>query len=496
MKNLNHCDVLIIGAGPVGLTTAAFLNHYGIDVKIIDKNSQATTTSNAVGMQARTLELFQLLGLDQAFMKAGKHVRFFAAYRHQKIIGTFDFNHVSSDHHYICNIPQSATESILIDHLAQHNLHVERRKTLTGFTTQNNGVTASITTPTNDETIHCNWLIACDGYHSTVREQLNVPYRGDDLPQKFLMIDAPVTWTEPLDSICLSTEKNLGLTLFPMLNSVRMILEVSHNKKYKGIETFDQQLFMDVAQSCLPGTMNIGTPLWQSHFWVHERLADHYNIDRVFLVGDAAHAHSPAGGQGMNTGMQDAINLSWKLAWTIKGHGSAQLLQSYQQERRPVAQRVLKRSSKMTKIGMGNSLLPRLIRNYIAPLLLRTDAVQKAFTNYIAETDINYRNSAIVSGTAQQHLYPGDRIAAMPLIDTTHKCVILDFSGDLKNTCEEFATIAKIHTIKSPQQLANTTLAKLKCTYCVIRPDLYIGYMGNDQHALKDYLKLLTQDNK
>ncbi len=480
----NHIDVLIVGAGPVGLTMASFLKHYGINFRIIDKKDQPTQTSNAVGVQARTLELLNEINLSEKITEGGRHIKAAHYYMNKKHVGEIDFDAVKSQYPYVCCIPQSKTEAIFNEHLMQSGVTVERSTTLEKLEKINDRLTATISKAQGNETIHANYVIACDGYHSTVREFAKVKYQGKDLTYRFLMIDSPVTWDQSLDSMYIAVANGLALAMFPMQESVRMIADVSKSPKLKKLDQADEKIFADIVKQCLDtDTMKIDKPLWQSAFWIHERLSNHYRDGNIFFMGDAAHAHSPAGGQGMNTGMQDAINLAWKLALVIKHNGNKTLLDSYEAERKPIAQTLITNASKATNIMLSNTPFYWLVRTFIFPRLLSMKSFKAAMSTAIAEVNINYRKSPIVSGKAQGHIKPGMRIATLnsPL---KGKHLLVDAIGDAKEKLSDYQdTVEFTDLTRAPNEL------KALSGYCLIRPDYYIAYVGHRLTDIKHYCK-------
>lgn len=473
--------VLIIGAGPVGLTTAAMLAHYGVPVRIIDKKPLPCQTSNAVAIHARSLELFNLLGLAEKFLKAGRLAKSMEMYANRLHLASVNFDLIESQYNYVCCVPQSITEQILIEYLQSLGVLVERSHELINLCV---GMDHLVMVATNKETIEANWVVACDGYHSKVREVMNIPFEGDDLKLDFMMIDAPVSWDLSLDSLYAFFSEDVSLALFPMQDSVRMIAEVSHAPQFQNVEP-DENVFMDIAEQCVPGDFIISKLLWRSKFSIHERLARQYIDGHVILAGDAAHAHSPAGGQGMNTGLQDAINLAWKLALVVRGEAHENLLSSYEEERRPVAQQVLSISGYMTDVALSKNIVLSKLRNILMPLLTKLSTVQKKIIGFIGETAINYEKSSIVSGQCYHHLHPGGRSA---WINPTFglKYILIDFKGDAQEafTDNEWVQVIAASTLDLPDDLR-----RLDNVYCILRPDFYIGYLGDNLHDAQQYFQ-------
>lgn len=479
-------EVLIVGAGPIGLTMAAFLNHFGVKARIIDKKSERTQTSNAVGVHARTMELLNIIGLSEQFSVSGRHMRSVKFFNKQQSFAEFDFSALSSKYNYICDVPQWQTEEILIQHLETHGITVERDVTLSTLDVEQDGVIASLESARGVQTVRTQWLLACDGYRSTVREAIKIPYQGEDLKYHFMMIDAPVTWSDSLDSMSLGLGSELSMAMFPMNNSVRMIAEVSHSNKYKNLHSADEHVFSEMAEECFPGTMKISKPLWESSFWIHERLAQHYRRGRILLAGDAAHAHSPAGGQGMNTGMQDAINLSWKLAWVIKGYAGEKLLASYEEERRPVAANVIQKSTLATKMGMTHNPFVNFVRNHVLPTLSHLQFVQHKMINTIAELTVNYRESSVVCGKGDGYYAPGDRAPCLTSCEYGYKYCLLDFNGDAGDLEHVKKCTDRLVVVSANNGTIDSSWPSKK-GYCLIRPDNYIAYIGSEKADIENY---------
>lgn len=466
--------VLIVGAGPVGLTMALFLHRHGVPCRIIDKRSEPTTTSNAVGIHARTLELMSTLGITDELMKHGRKVTTVEIGSQMKPLAKWEMKRINSTYNYALCVPQSQTEQILLKHLSNAGIEVERDCELTGLSQDRDSCTAHIKTKQGEIDITSQWLVSCDGYHSAVRDQLrDVSYDGDDMQMRFIMIDAPVEVEneELLDKITVYSNSNVTLMLFPMLETVRFAAEISNCHRYDDIDVADEVIFNEIAKTVLPYSIKIGKPVWSTKFWIHERLASQYRSGRVFLAGDASHAHSPAGGQGMNTGMQDAINLAWKLALVYHSKSNESLLDSYETERRPVAQNVLNKSSKLTHLMVTDNKFVTTVRDTIMPLLSSFGGIQNHMVNELGETSVHYRSSPLNAGENTSHVHPGD-LCPLHELRVNDECILLDFNGDLEPN--------GIKIISGTPEQAET-LGLKQGGYCLIRPDGYIAYIGKEK---------------
>ncbi len=473
--------VLIVGAGPVGLTMAAFLHHHGIQCRIIDKRAGPTQTSNALAIHARTMELLSSIGILDSLCAKGKKVPRVEIGSDKKAMMKLELEEINSDYNYILCIPQCETEAVLIDHLKSVGIEVERDCELIDLRQDFEICYADIQNSNSDEnnTITSEWLIGCDGYHSATRDQLKkVSYDGSDMQLSFAMIDAEVETDKPelLQQITIYSDKDLSLMLFPMQNCIRIAAEISRCHRYDAVGEVDEAFFDKIIQSCLPYSISIQKILWTSKFWIHERIASQFRCDRIFLAGDAAHAHSPAGGQGMNTGMQDAINLAWKLALVIQDKADNKILNSYDIERRPVAMHVIANAGKLTRMMTVQSGLLTTVRNTIMPLIASFSPVKGKVINQLAELDIAYNRSPLNIGKKSSTVRPGDLCPIRKLRNNT-ECVLLNFIDD---STEEHNGIKMTQGTEAQSQ----ALGLKESGYCLIRPDGYIAYVGKEKPTI------------
>lgn len=374
-KNTN---ILIVGAGPTGLTMAYLLKHKGINCRIIDKLADPISTSNALAVQPSTLELWEKIGLIDSALERGKKLVALNLFDEGGKIASANFQSLKMEFPFVLSLPQNETEKMLADKIAELGGKIERPVELLSFTTESDHVLAKLST---GEQIKTHWLIGCDGGHSVVREQLNIAFEGENLPEYFIMTDAIIESEFEDDQLYAFLSPDGPFAIIPAGKKYsRLIFEVtSHPIDQPTIDDF-----ASLANTRCPVPIKIIDAPWRTAFRVHRRLADHYRVDRCFLVGDAAHLHSPVGGQGMNTGIQDAYNLSEKLAEVIL-HGTPDtLLDQYQKERQPVAKKVLRVTTFGTKmISMRSPWLQRL-RNLLIKLMLSNQALRRRFVRMIS----------------------------------------------------------------------------------------------------------------
>lgn len=408
-------EVLVVGAGPVGLTMAAELARYGVAVRVVEKAAQRTDKSKALVLWSRTLELLDRSGSGDSFVRAGLKVT--AA---NIIAGTREVAHVRLDtmdtpHPYALMIPQSETERLLEAHLNNVGVEVERRVEMTTFAPDADGVAVALRHPDGrEETLRTSWLIGCDGAHSAVRHGLGMSFEGDTQPSDWLLADVHLSGdaTSALE-IRIFWHKDGTMAMFPIApGRYRVIADVGDAHGGSPREDPSLEEIQAILDARGPGGITASAPIWLASFRINERKVADYRKGRVFLAGDAAHIHSPAGGQGMNTGMQDACNLSWKLAMVSRGLAAPEpLLDSYSEERSAVGRQVLADAGRLTTLAILKGGVSQEIRNVAASLVFGLAPVRKAMANKLAELSIGYPSSPLTSpgGHGRGGPSPGER---------------------------------------------------------------------------------------
>lgn len=500
MDSSNSSPVLIIGAGPTGLVLALWLTHLGIKVRIIDKNSEPGKESRAIGIQARTLELYQQMGLAQEIIHQGIKVNDFTLRKNGNKTFSLplkDMGKGSSPFPFVLFFPQDDHEKILIEHLRLAGITVERNTELVKVTQTHDAVTATLKTSHGTETLSTHYVCGCDGARSTVREQLNISFPGGTYSQIFYVADAIATNDSPDDDIqiCVSEEDFCIAMPVRQHGSYRLIGIVPPNK-----ETQPEIHFDDVLPSIARNThLKIKSLNWFSTYHVHHRIADHFQQGRLFLLGDAAHIHSPAGAQGMNTGIGDSINLAWKLAAVLKNNANPTLLDSYQIERRKFANQLVSTTDKLFQIMTNKKLIGKIWRGFVFPLvmpmLFHIPLMKHVFFKLVSQIKINYRHSPISQGHAGK-IYAGDRLPWVPYENTDNFAPLqsLDWQIHIYGA----ANPTQIKNLKElnlalhlfPWNKAAAAAGLEENTIYLIRPDGYIAYINNDGDAdlVKKYL--------
>ena len=405
-------DVLIAGAGPVGLVKAIELARYGVAVRIIDKAPQRTDKSKAPVIWSRSLELLARAGCSAGLVDAGYKVSSLNISANGKSIAHVSLEGLPTPFNYGLMIPQSDTERVLDEFLNSLGVKVERTIELTRFTAYNDKVASTLRYADGAEEIaETSWLIGCDGAHSTVRHQLGMEFHGETSLVNWILADIHLENEPRAPEVNVVWHSDGILVTFPIgENRYRVIADVGvvpENSAPSAEPTLEEvQAILDRR---FPGGVRATNPIWLSSFRINERKVTDYRAGRVFLAGDAAHVHSPAGGQGMNTGMQDACNLAWKLALVVRGIGSDSLLDSYSAERSPVAEQVLKVTGRVTSMATLTGKVKQSLRNHAAALVLGVLLVRKFAADAASEISIGYQHSPLNAPGGHRDPLPGAR---------------------------------------------------------------------------------------
>ncbi|MCX4767895.1 FAD-dependent monooxygenase [Streptomyces sp. NBC_01275] len=366
-------EVAIVGAGPAGLALAVTLAASGIDFVVLDKLAEGANTSRAAVVHARTLEVLDELGASEELIARGIQVTRFAVRDGSRRLLTVPFGQLPTAHPYTLMVPQYETESVLLARLRALGGDVHRPHEVISVVQDEDGVT--LTTSTG-QTLRAGYAVGTDGMHSTVREASGIGFAGSAYSESFVLADVVMDWAPGPSEVSL-TFGTAGLTVVAPLpgGHYRVVATVDDAPPTPDL-AFVQRLLDERA----PGQAEVTGLAWSSRFRVHHRVADHYRVGRVLLAGDAAHVHSPAGGQGMNTGIQDGHALGQAFA--------TGRLDGYEARRRPVAQRVVAFTDRMTRIATTRNTVARGTRNIVLPLLGHTGLPRKLATEL---AELNYR---------------------------------------------------------------------------------------------------------
>jgi 2-polyprenyl-6-methoxyphenol hydroxylase-like FAD-dependent oxidoreductase len=510
--------ILVVGAGPVGLLAAAELVRRDIPVRIIDRLPAPTTQSRAIVVHARSLEMLDHLGVVGAVIGAGVTTTAMEMRAAGRRLARFDLDRVDSPFAYSVTIAQTETERILTEFLAHRGATVERGVELTGLDQDETGVRATVTHPGGvTEAVAAPYLAGADGARSDVRRLVGAALAGSFQGERFLMGD--VEADHDLDPHTMYTyfARHAGpLLAFPMRGRrMRIIAQLDHEAASREASMAWLQEVTDERA----GAISITSAHWLTVFEIHHAQVPAYRFGRVFLAGDAAHVHSPAGGQGMNTGLQDAFNLGWKLALAASGPVPDALLDSYHAERHPVAAKVIEFTTRLTELGTVESGLARTLRNTVLHAASGLAPVRLAMANQTEEVALAYRGSPLVIDgrphrRAGARLHAGDHMPDVPGTDlrphltaeTGHVLVTVAPPGaaaapapglrqvlvtDRPAEAPGYATV-----IADPERRTAARLGLPAGGRVMVRPDGYAGSVSNldDHETMAAYARRLGQD--
>lgn len=408
-------DVLIVGAGPTGLALAALLETFGVRFRLIDRAVDRVHESRALAVQARTLELFQSIGLAKTLVECGNPSASLFLHlggRRAPRVSLAGFERPDTRFPFILFVSQAKTEEMLLEHLSCRNVLVERAVELVDFVSDESALRCRLVhSDGREEEIAVRYLVGCDGAHSTVRRLAGIEFQGDAYLQEFALGD--VEADGPLEPDSLHSFAGRGVAMFFPLGSPatwRVIAMAARRRPRRSAAAGDlatDELRIDELQSLVDtatgGDLRVYDPAWLARFRLHHRQAAQYRKGRVFLAGDAAHIHSPVGGQGMNTGIQDAWNLGWKLAFVTRGAANPDLLDSYAAERWPVGRYLLRYTDRLFATfvrvmspGRVFTWIRRHVVSRILPFVLRSHPFRRRIFRFVSELGIHYRESPVV----------------------------------------------------------------------------------------------------
>ncbi|WP_447793015.1 MULTISPECIES: FAD-dependent monooxygenase [Pseudomonas] len=413
---MNRSDVLIIGAGPTGLVLALWLSKLGIAVRIIDKTSTPGTTSRALAVQARTLELYSQLDLSDAVVQNGHKVAAANFWVKGEPVARLPLSTIGeglTPYAFLEIYPQDEHERLLIERLEAFGIKVERDTELQSFEETSDGITARLRLPDGQqETCQACYLAGCDGARSIVRKTLDTGFPGGTYQQIFYVADVQARGPTFNGELHVDLDEADFLAIFPLSDEGRArLIGTVRDERADRAETLQ---FEDVSRRAIENLkVQIDQVNWFSTYRVHHRVADHFRTGRAFLLGDAAHVHSPAGGQGMNTGIGDAINLAWKLATVLSGGATTKLLDSYETERIAFARRLVATTDRVFSFVTADGPIADLVRMRVAPFLIPKmisfEAAREFMFRTVSQTTLNYRGMPLSEGVAG-HVHGGDRL--------------------------------------------------------------------------------------
>ncbi|MGH8094738.1 MAG: FAD-dependent monooxygenase [Chthoniobacterales bacterium] len=518
--------LLVVGAGPVGLTMANELARHGVSCRIIDLAPQPSETSKALAIFPRTLETFATMGIIDRFLERGHRIHGLSLHHRAEQIAQIELTSVATPFPFALGLPQADTERLLTDQLAQRGVAVERGVELTSFTQTSDSVRVKLRhADGRDEEMEAPWLVGCDGANSTTRHVLGMNFEGAQYDESFILADLHLDSPLARDRVhlYLGDDGVLGIIFFEQ-NRCRIVANIPPDTRNQTLPELTLADVQEMINQRADPSFRARDPVWLARFHISHRKVRQFRQMRVFLAGDAAHIHSPAGGQGMNTGIQDAFNLGWKLALVVRGMAGPQLLASYHVEREPVASGVLNLTDRITRMATMRNSVAQSVRDFLLPVVSGIDFVEEKIADRLAELNVSYRTSPIVENHGAGRVKAGDRAPDAELRDQNNQArrlfelfreprhVLLIFQGatpegavqaeqlrsvlaTVPNGAVDSYRIARGQTgaeaeLRDLSGLAHAAYGLFEGGVTLVRPDGYIGYRAADFNAprLQAYL--------
>ncbi|MFI6466195.1 FAD-dependent monooxygenase [Streptomyces sp. NPDC050538] len=495
-------DVLIVGAGPTGLALAAQLSVYGTTFRIVDRSVDRAHESRALAIQPRTLEALAGFGVTDELVIRGNPAMQLRMHLPGRVVRMplFDIGLADTAYPFLLFLSQAETESVLAQHLAGRDVAVERGTELVGLERTGSSVTCRLRRGDgSEEAVEATYVVGCDGAHSTVRAQAGIGFEGYAYPQTFLLADLEVDGLEPGAVHTYMTGSGM-LFFFPLGSPATWRMLAMRPPGAPDTEV-KLKVLQEIADRNTADGLVLRAPVWMTGFRLHNRGAAHYRSGPFFLAGDAAHIHSPAGAQGMNTGIQDALNLGWKLALVCRGRAPGELLDTYEAERAPVGRSVLRFTDRAFTVATSGNPVIRFARTWLAPrlvpLAVRARGPRGRVFRTVSQLGIHYRRSpASAAGSRPPRKGPraGDRLPDLPrglqartagpgwhllLAGPPH----LWSDGRLAAVLAGRADVLTVHRLGEQSPWPGVT-------HGLVRPDGYLGHVarGVGVDGLSEYL--------
>jgi 2-polyprenyl-6-methoxyphenol hydroxylase-like FAD-dependent oxidoreductase len=507
-------EVLIVGAGPTGLSLACQFVRHGVECVVVEQNGGVTPYSKAIGVHARTLEIYEQLGLAREAVEGGTIAGKARLLSGGEVRGEFNLSDVGqgmSPYPYVLMLEQSKNERLLYDYLKGRGGDVRWETALESFSQTDEGVTALVKTVGGDsQTVEARYLVGCDGAKSPVRHALGLAFEGSTFERTFYVADAQVDWGFAHDGLTVSLSKETFVLFFPLKGE----------RRYRVVGVFPEEFAKDEGEILYEEIearikaeaeleLDLHDVEWFSTYKVHTRHVSSFSAGRCFLAGDSAHIHSPAGAQGMNTGIQDAYNLAWKLALALKGRAGEKLLDTYNEERLENARNLLRTTDRMFQLAAGPEWLLSFLRTNVFPavagFLFSLDLVKRLVFPLVSQIGINYRHGSLSrhDGDGEFKVKAGDRmpyfmVGGRSVYDRLRepKFHLLTFTDEQESVPtsvgeEErlYADLVDFHALPLGPEAAEAFGADGPFTV-LLRPDNYVGYIsaGASSGGLEAYL--------
>ncbi|MEO8573704.1 MAG: FAD-dependent monooxygenase, partial [Pyrinomonadaceae bacterium] len=504
-------DVIIIGAGPTGLALACQLIRYGLDFVIIDSKETTTPHSKAIGVQARTLEIYEQIGLADKLIGLGWRAEKARMIVGGKVRGEVDFSDIGkgmSAYPYVLIVEQGKHEKLIYEFIQSNGKDVRWQTTLQSFSQDDESVTAVIKNSSGEsETVEAKFLVGCDGAKSPVRHGLGLTFEGSTFERMFYVADVEIDWEFKNDALMVFLMKSNLLAFFPMVGDNRWRIVGTFPEEFAKdegdilYEEIEEQIKRDAELK-----LDITNVNWFSTYKVHTRHVNKFSEGRCFLAGDAAHIHTPAGAQGMNTGIQDGYNLAWKLAMVLSGAENKAILDSYNEERLENADNLLKTTDRFFNLVASPEPILTYLRMHVFPYVagaaFSMDAVKKFLFPRISQIGISYRHSMMTDhGDSSLAVQAGDRLPYFTVDGSSiydrlrepkfHLLSFSDGQGENRDGLgADFDEIVDRHEVTIFPRVAEI-FGTDKSFNVLLRPDNYIAAIFSDTSLapIENYLK-------
>jgi 2-polyprenyl-6-methoxyphenol hydroxylase-like FAD-dependent oxidoreductase len=463
MSSANETDVLIVGAGPVGLFLANECARRGLGWRLIEAKASQSEHSKALAIFPRTLEIFDMAGVLDPILDAANRVTSVAMISHERRLAHMRFAPEETPYPFVAMVPQDVTEKSLLEELKRKGGAVEYETSFVSAEQQAGVVNVIANRKGETIKLRASFVVGCDGAHSAVRHLLDLPFEGAVYDASFMLADVETNDALPGDEMQLCPSERGPLAIFPMSATRRRIVGTCEQEEGDAPS-------LDIVRQALkergPAGMEARALNWSSYFRIHHRQVAHLRVGRMFVAGDAAHIHSPFGGQGMNTGLHDVWNLAWKLDLAVRGMGNETLLDSYTAERRPVIKDVIETTDALQRVMATPSKLAQVLRDTMIPMVSRLAPFQHAFVQKLSELGIAYRGSPIVEGPGRRFfddsIRRGKGIGSrfLVVVDENAEAATKEAAHQLCASCRD---VAELRTGSRPEIL-------------VVRPDGYIAF--------------------
>jgi len=487
---MNRSDVLIIGAGPTGLVLALWLGQQGVTVRIIDKTAEPGTTSRALAIQARTLELYRQLDLTEEVLQQGHRVPGINLWVQGKKATRVSFETIAEGltPYGPFIFPQDLHERLLIARLEALGMSVERNLELLSFDETGNLVVATLRRSNGlEETFEASYLAGCDGARSIVRQILGTGFPGGTYHHVFYVADVDAAGPSVDGELHVDLDEADFLAVFPMKGEGRVrLIGTVRDERAEHAETLT---FKDVSDRAIKHLqIEVRNLNWFSTYHVHHRVTEHFRKGRAFLLGDAAHIHSPAGGQGMNTGIGDAINLAWKLKAVLAGQAPDAILDTYETERRAFAQKLVATTDKGFTLATAEGRMAEFIRTRVFPIVVPTlfsfEATREYMYRAVSQISVSYRDSALSKGEVG-HVKGGDRLPWVAGADNFDTFRIIGWQLHVYGTCgPDLSRWCEQHNLRLsvfPWDATYERSGLSRNAIYLLRPDTYIALASEKQ---------------